>query len=249
MIRSASVATALALALVLALMLASCIDRLAARKKGRLCVIIHLDARSERLGAVLALKDALTEWSHRCTVLAAVDGTRWPRRRVPAFCDLGAQTPRTREYLRGGEQGCLASHRKAWAMALEEGRASLILEDDVRLLPGARELLAGDALDVALGGRGPALLHLVRVIPRAKRARSPDVAIARACGFVVYRVASANYSLCAYALNAGAATLLLASRHLLPADDLVASTPGLTLLALGPAVVERHDFPSDTEGE
>jgi hypothetical protein len=135
-------------------------------------------------------------------------------------------------------------------MAREEGRASLILEDDARLLPGARELLAGDALDAALGGRAPALLHLVRVRPRATRARIPDVAVARLPGGgVVYRVASANYSLCAYALNAEAATLLLESRQLLPADDLVASTPGLTVLAIGPALVERHEFPSDTEGK
>ena len=212
--------------------------------RGRLCVIVHLARRPDRLGPARELRDLLIGWSHRCVVLDATDGSTWPSLGVEAFVDLSLREPRVRSYLNGGEQGCLESHRRCWAMAREASSASVVFEDDVTLLPEARGLLEDGELEAALAlGGGAAVLHLVRTIPNALAGGATgDKQIARS----VHRVGSPNYSSCAYALDARSAELLLASRRQLPVDDLMASAEGVRSLAVKPPLVRLLKLGTDT---
>jgi len=169
---------------------------------------------------------------------------------VPEFLDLSLEEgPTTRRYLRGGELGCLESHRRSWALARRESSVSVVFEDDVRLLPAARELLQAGALEALLGPKG--VLHLARAIPNAlakREARVDDLPllVTPGGGCVVYRASSPNYSSCAYALGARCAEALLEDGRLLPVDDLMSSARDLETLVVKPPLVELLQLGSDT---
>ena len=198
--------------------------------------LINLARRPDRLAAMTRQTQGLVlERIEAVDARAAAPGEldRWFARGGP----LG-QIP-------AGDKACLLSHRLAWERFLATpDRHAVFLEDDVRLSPGARDLLAddgwvpGDAAVVKLEHYGPAgqrvLLHDLR---------------RTAGGFQLGRMLSRHTGAAAYILSRAAAELLLRqTRFDLPVDHLLFNPNNSGLFAalapwqLVPAIARQEDF-------
>jgi len=144
-----------------------------------------------------------------------------------------------------GDKACLLSHRQAWErfLATSDSHAAF-LEDDVRLSPDARVMLAGDGwvpADVAvvkLEHYGPAGQ---RVLLRDLRGLGDD--------FQLGRMLSRHTGAAAYILSRRAAELLLQEKRFdLPVDHLLFNPNNSKLFSrlspwqLVPAIARQQDF-------
>ncbi len=118
-------------------------------------LVINMDASTERLARFKSLHEGIIPPAklHR---ISAVVG-----RELPGYGEAPWFTPNTGERVRfwGGTAGCALSHRRAIEYARQrQWRNVLILEDDVRLLPGED---ASDIISRALRGlKGKYMLYL-----------------------------------------------------------------------------------------
>lgn len=144
-----------------------------------------------------------------------------------------------------GDKACLLSHRLAWERFLATpDRHAVFLEDDVRLSPAARILLADDGwvpdqvAAVKLEHYGPSgqrvLLRDMRPLP---------------AGFQLGRMLSRHTGAAAYILSRQAAELLLREKRFeLPVDHLLFNPNNSKLFArlkpwqLVPAIARQQDF-------
>jgi glycosyl transferase family 25 len=201
--------------------------------------LINLDRRPDRLAAMAeeGRKAGLS-----FTRIAAVDG------QAPA-----AHTPMQRWFAASGPLGplptgdrcCTLSHRQAWEALLESGEAyAAVLEDDVRLLPGAAALLAdaawipADADLIKLEHFGP---QSQKVLVRDERPLTGGLSLAR--------LASKHTGAAAYILSRRAAQALLAiERFDLPVDHLLFNPNNSPVFAtlnpwqVLPAVARQQEF-------
>ena len=74
--------------------------------------VIHLPDRSDRHDNLRRLLRNAEEGGVKLSVIDAVDARSCKTYDVPAFLDYSHRGGRWRTHLRGGEQGCLASHLK-----------------------------------------------------------------------------------------------------------------------------------------
>ena len=153
-----------------------------------------------------------------------------------------------------GDKACLLSHRRAWEMFLATSdRHAVFLEDDVRLSPAARTLLADDGWipsDVAV-------VKLEHYGPPGQRVLLNGMR-AVAGGFELGRMLSRHTGAAAYILSRAAAELLLRETSFdLPVDHLLFNPNNSGLFArlnpwqLVPAIARQEEFvgeKSDIEG-
>jgi glycosyl transferase family 25 len=144
-----------------------------------------------------------------------------------------------------GDKACLLSHRQAWERFLATSDAhAAFLEDDVRLSPDARGLLADDGWVPA----DVAVVKLEHYGPSGQRVLLRDL---RGVGddFQLGRMLSRHTGAAAYVLSRRAAELLLAeTRFDLPVDHLLFNPNNSKLFSrlspwqLVPAIARQQDF-------
>ena len=201
--------------------------------------VINLDRRPDRLtGMEAQARKAGVSFTRISAVDAQSSAAQASTQRW--FADSGPLGP-----LPVGDRCCTLSHRLAWEALVASGEPwAVILEDDVRLGPGAAALLAGaswippEAGLVKLEHFGP---QSQKVLVRDERPLSGGLAIAR--------MASKHTGGAAYVLSAKAARLLLAvTRFNLPVDHLLFNpnnSPVFAALApwqVLPAVARQEEF-------
>lgn len=207
--------------------------------------IIHLEARTDRERNIARLVAEAGAAGVLLSVMRARDTRHCEHLSVPPFWDLSIPPGHWRSHLRGGEQGCLASHLEA-TRALA-GHGGFVLEDDATMGRNgfAGMMQAGSAL-----GSSPCVLHGRRSYPNALDASAvyaeESAAVQRlrdgALPPVGWRpLRYPNYSNALYMLTPSASQELatwldaLASLdlHRVPADDLLSiacgAHPGLSL--------------------
>ena len=101
--------------------------------------ILHLAKHANRMPFVDAIRDHCSRSNVPCIVLPGIDGTAQSRVSTLGFIDRGMLFPAWREWLTGGEVGCLRSHAAAWGDSA--GKPVLVLEDDMVLEPETLAIL------------------------------------------------------------------------------------------------------------
>lgn len=200
--------------------------------------LINLARRPDRLAAMERQAETLGVNLERVEAVdaraaAAADLDRWFARGGP----LGE--------IPAGDKACLLSHRLAWQQFLATpDRHAVFLEDDVRLSPGARALLADDGWvpDDA------AVVKLEHYGPSGQRVLLRDIRAAWD-GFQLGRMLSRHTGAAAYILSRQAAELLLRqTRFDLPVDHLLFNPNNSALFAplspwqLVPAIARQQEF-------
>ena len=127
--------------------------------------ILHLIKHSNRMHFVDAMRDQCSRSNVACAVLPGIDGTAQSRVSTLGFIDRGMQFPVWREFLTGGEVGCLRSHAAAWAD--NAGQPVLVLEDDMVLDPQALAILNEVTRPVASSESHPTIITLTWLTPRS----------------------------------------------------------------------------------
>ena len=144
-----------------------------------------------------------------------------------------------------GDKACLLSHRLAWErfLATTDDHA-VFLEDDVRLSPGARVLLADDRWIPS----GAAVVKLEHYGPKGQRVLLRELRAAES-GYQLGRMLSRHTGAAAYILSRPAAELLLRQmRFDLPVDHLLFNPNNSNLFAqlapwqLVPAIARQEEF-------
>jgi glycosyl transferase family 25 len=201
--------------------------------------LINLDRRPDRLAA---MAEEGRKAGVSFTRIAAVDGQA-PAARVPMqrwFAASGPLGP-----LPTGDRCCTLSHRLAWEALVASGAPyAAVLEDDVRLLPGAAALLA----DAAWIPPHADLIKLEHFGPASQKVLVRDER-PLAGGFTLARLASKHTGAAAYILSHRAARALLAiERFALPVDHLLFNPNNSPVFAaldpwqVLPAVARQQDF-------
>jgi glycosyl transferase family 25 len=203
--------------------------------------LINLDRRPDRLATMQqeAARAGLT-----LTRLAALDAaTAGPGALDGWFAPSGPLGP-----LPLGDRCCTLSHRRAWEALVASGAPhGVVLEDDVRLSPGAGPLLQAE------GWLPPSLdlLKLEHYGPKGQRVliRTPVTGVAGHQGLAMARMASKHTGAAAYLLSRRAAQRLLAvTRFNLPVDHLLFNPNNsplcveLTPWQLIPAIARQQEF-------
>lgn len=129
--------------------------------------VINLDRRPDRR---LNVEAALAGWGGSVTRVPAVDGWVLPQDEVDRYLQLQRRRPDVSNLSRGGapgrtsdlhramrgELGCVASHLRAIeAVIAADTWPALVLEDDVRLLPGWDQLAPPEGWELLLLGSHP----------------------------------------------------------------------------------------------
>ena len=226
--------------------------------------VIHLGSRTDRRRNVESLQRNAAAAGISLEVFAARDGRRCRPLRVRPFADFSRGPGVPRDYLRGGEQGCLASFLEVWRRLRRRG--GFCLEDDA-VVSAANFARMGAALERLAAS--PCVLYGFRAFPRGYHGNQGVARREAATADLVCEgwrtVLVPNYSNACFALTAPAAERLdawLARRraegtHRLPADDLLSAAGGahalglpsadITLLAPASPLAERLRSASDTE--
>jgi glycosyl transferase family 25 len=206
--------------------------------------VINLARRPDRLAATLRQAAPLGLSLERAE---AVDAAR----ESPATLDRWFATGGPLGEIPRGDKACLLSHRGAWEMFAASGDAhAVFLEDDVRLSPGARGLLANDGWIPADVG----CVKLEHYGPPGQRVLLTDMRDAGQ-NFQLGRMLSRHTGAAAYILSRGAAQMLLAETCFdLPVDHVLFNPNNSRLFAkltpwqLVPAIARQVDAKSDIEG-
>jgi glycosyl transferase family 25 len=215
--------------------------------------LINLDRRPDRLASMTAEADRA---GLRLARLAALDAAGAEDAAIAGwFAPSGPLGPLPR-----GDRCCTLSHRLAWQALLESGAPhAVVLEDDVRLSPGAGPLLqTSDWVPADID-----LLKLEHYGPRGQRIlvtqERPLVSHSFTAGsFSMARLASRHTGAAAYLISRRAAQRLLEPRTFnLPVDHLLFNPNNSPLFAelkpwqLIPAIARQQEFvgaKSDIEG-
>jgi glycosyl transferase family 25 len=215
--------------------------------------LINLDRRADRLAAMTA---QAARAGLCLTRLAALDASQAKDTSMQGwFAPSGPLGPLPR-----GDRCCTLSHRLAWQALLDSGAPhAVVLEDDVRLSPGAGTLLqASDWVPDDVD-----LLKLEHYGPRGQRilVTQERVLLSHSsigASFCMARLASRHTGAAAYLLSRRAAQRLLEVRTFnLPVDHLLFNPNNSSLFAalkpwqLIPAIARQQEFvgaKSDIEG-
>jgi len=202
--------------------------------------LINLDRRPDRLAAMTAEAGKAGLSLER---IAAVDA-RAPENAGDAerrFAATGPLGP-----LPLGDRCCTLSHRLAWEALVASGAPyAAVLEDDVRLVPAARALLA----DAAWIPPAADLIKLEHFGPASQKVLVRDEQPLPFAGLTLGRMASKHTGGAAYILSRRGAQLLLGiERFNLPVDHLLFNpnnSPVFAALApwqVLPAVARQEEF-------
>lgn len=126
--------------------------------------ILHLAEHTTRMPFVDAIRNICSSSGVRCVVIPGINGTAQARVSTLGFIDRGMRFPAWREWLTGGEVGCLRSHAEAWAD--NAGNPVLILEDDMEIVPESLHILDALTRPVASADAPPTILTLTWLTPR-----------------------------------------------------------------------------------
>lgn len=193
--------------------------------------VIHLDARTDREQNVRQLLDAARSAGVHLQVFSAVDGRSCDELTVSPFWDYSDPPGHVRTILRGGEQGCLSSFLRLFAMPMTEVGRFFLEDDAVMSAEGFRNM--GRLL--SSHSNEPLAFHGMRAYARGQTA-IPEVRAQEAasegriergwCDVRVPNYSNALFAVTAVGLSAlkGWTSLLeAADLHKLPADDLLSA--------------------------
>jgi glycosyl transferase family 25 len=200
-------------------------------------VVISLQTAAERRRAASKHLSALAVSFEFFDAIPGTDASRDTTRRI----DARAYRLNTCRDPLPGELGCYESHRAVWRLAVDRGRALVVLEDDFELLPEFGRSLAmldrlmEDCDFIRLEPMGRRRAPLKRCRPIAYRLRAIG-------GFELLYLSDVPACLTGYAISPrGAKRLLRASSTIVaPIDKLVQRTwtHGVAVHALNPPIVQ-----------
>ena len=203
--------------------------------------IIHLPARVDRAANVAALVEAADQAGVHLRVVDAVDGRGCEDLSVAPFWDFSILPGHVRAVLRGGEQGCLASHLHLFRTDHKAATGCFFLEDDALMSAAGFAEMNGKLR--SLDHEAAVVLHGMRALPAGwptrqealeRESRQPE-------GDGWRRLSAPNYSTALFAVSpAGVAHLRRWSNaiverglHNVPADDFLsiacAIHPGISV--------------------
>lgn len=195
-------------------------------------LIIHLPDRRDRAGNVAALQAAAGAAEIEIGVLSAVDARDCADLPVPTFLDFSRGVEQ-RSHLRGGEQGCLASHFQLFLQLGARQGPVLMLEDDAIVGPDQFRAML-QRLQQEAGSRS--VHHGRRSMPggwpQVESLHDSERAAAERGWFPLR---APNYSTAFFGMTGAALQGLLRwlalisrhRRHLMPADDLLSAACGV----------------------
>lgn len=198
--------------------------------------VIHLLDRVDRKENVAKLLSNASKVGINLVVVDAVDGRYCHSRRVRSFLDFSMAPGHWRDHMRGGEQGCLASLLKAFALCKDSDRktGTFFIEDDAVVPVKTFEIMS--ALLNAHQDR-PLVLHGRRSYPSGWTDRQSVVKENETEGKYIAgwrTIMFPNYSTAFFALTVEGQQSLWPwldyvkhmQLHMLPADDLLSVACG-----------------------